>query len=92
MDEVLRSTGDAVVERLALGRGSLELALRLWNDEIVLLRAEGVTFLEDRGTWECDAIVRQPDLDELGGRGFGVVDTDGVVTLRFRATSFYPNE
>jgi hypothetical protein len=44
-----------------------------------------VTQLCDVGTWEVDAIVRVPKLDSEGLSGYGIVDTENNLTLRFAA-------
>ena len=40
----------------------LTLELVLWDESTRNLVATGVTFLEARGTWEVDALVRLSDL------------------------------
>ena len=86
MAEVLLVTGDSTVRRYTRTFDSLEVELTMWDESAKTLRAEGVTRLEDDGTHECDGVVRVPELDRLDeGLGYGIVDTDGNVTLRFRA-------
>jgi hypothetical protein len=65
----------------------LTLHLTLWDETEKIVVAHGVATLEDVGTWEAEAIVRIPDLDESaeGKKGFGVIDADDNVTLKFVA-------
>ena len=87
--EVLRATGDATLDGYRVMFDRLVLALRLWDESEQELVAEGVNLLVDEGTHEVDGIVRVPELDASDGRlGYGLIDTDGRLTLRFRAAAF----
>ena len=84
--EVVLSTPDATVRRYTRTFDSLEVELTMWDESEKTLRAEGVSCLEDDGTHECDGLIRVPELDRPDeGLGYGIVDTEGNVTLRFRA-------
>jgi hypothetical protein len=49
------------------------------------VHAEGVTRLEDDGTYECDALIRVPELEGSNeASGYGIIDVEVNVTLRFR--------
>ena len=63
MSEVLLSTGDATVGSYTVNFDKLAIEITLWNETVRRISASGVTHVEDTGTWECDAIVRLPDLD-----------------------------
>jgi hypothetical protein len=86
--EVVFPLSDATVRQYVRTSDTLRIELTLWNEEHGALRAGGVTYLEDSGTHECDALVRQPQLDaaELG-LGYAIVDVEGNATLRFRAST-----
>lgn len=83
--EVLKILSDAVVLSYERSFDRLVVSLRLWNEEAASLVVDGVTWLEDTGTWECDGVVRLSTLDTTDGYGFGIVDTDSNSTLRFVA-------
>jgi hypothetical protein len=89
---LVRAFGDAVVLSFKRTFDKLEITLRLWDESEARLVAEGVTLLEDMGTWECDGLVRYPALDGDDVQGYAVVDTDAVPTLRFaaRTVEFLP--
>ena len=49
----------------------------------------GSAAVVDEGTHEVDGIVRVPELDTSDGRqGYGLIDTEGQLTMRFRAAAF----
>jgi hypothetical protein len=85
--EVLLSLGDANLIGYVLENAALEVRIRLWDESTRFVRAEGVDLLENDGTWEVDGIVRQPQLDGDSRLGYGILDTSGNATLRFRAES-----
>lgn len=85
MAELIISTGDAHVDSYTRTFDRLELRMTMWDDSSRRVLATGVVELHDSGTWDCDGIIRIPDLDADGLQGFGIVDTDGVVTLSFSA-------
>jgi hypothetical protein len=87
--EIVRATGDAVLVGYRVEFDRVVLDLRLWDDRVEQLPALGLNLLVDDRTHEVDAIVRVPDLDSSDGRrGWGVVDSDAAVTVRFRALQF----
>ncbi len=85
--EVLLVTGDATLRRYERTFDRLTLELELWDETTKIVTATGVTQLFDTGTWEVDAIVRVAELDDddQGLMGYGIVDTEDNVTLRFAA-------
>lgn len=83
--EDVLTTGDAHVARYSRRFDELEIELVLWNEEHHLVRASGVERLHDSGTWECDGIIRYPDLDDETRLGYAIVDTEQQATLRFNA-------
>lgn len=83
--EVLRATSDATLRSYERSFDALTLELDLWDETTALITAAGVTLLVDTGTWEADAVVRVPELDGDGRLGYGIIDTEGTVTLRFAA-------
>jgi hypothetical protein len=85
MDDVLLATGDATVSSYTVRFDSLDIDLKLWDETTRRVRATGVSYLTDVGSWECDGIVRLPELDSEDGEGFGIVSTEGEATLKFRA-------
>lgn len=85
VNEIVRTTGDAYVLGYSVALGRLVIDVRYWNDEMGQIVATDLRCLTDGGTYECDAIVRVPELDSDDGRGYGVVSADGMVTLRFSA-------
>lgn len=86
MAEVVLSSPDATVRLYTRSFESLEIELTLWDETTKTRRAEGVSRLEDDGTHECDALVRVPELDgDDETLGYGIVDVERNVTLRFRA-------
>lgn len=82
---VIKAFGDAVVRRYVRTFGTLEITLQLWDGGEARLVGEGVTSLEDTGTWECAGLVRDPACDREDAKGYAVVDTDANPTLRFAA-------
>ena len=54
-----------------------------WNDDVVELVASELSHLEDAGTWEVDALVA---LQIDGDDGWGIIDTEGNVTMRILAS------
>jgi hypothetical protein len=82
--DVLLATGDATLRRYERTFDTLTLELTMWDESTKVITARGVSLLEDAGTWEVDGIVRIPALDEGARQGFGLVDTERKVTLRFR--------
>ena len=81
---IFRPLSDATLEGYERDLSqSLILRIRMWNDELLELAASDLTHLEDDGTWEVDAIVT---LKVAGGDGFGILDTEGNVTMRFLAS------
>ena len=79
----VRSLADARLEGYERDANScLRLRIRLWNDELLELAAPDLTYLVDNGTWDIDAIVH---LDVAGDEGFGILSSEGKVTLRFLA-------
>lgn len=89
MIEVLAATGDAHVVRYRRTFDTLEIEIELWNEESRMIRALGVGVLHDSGTWECDGVVRFPELDDGDLVGYAVVDTEDVATLRFNARELH---
>ncbi len=83
--EPLLPTGDATLRRYERTFDQLTLELQLWDETTKIITAFGVTKLIDVGTWEVDAIVRVPELDDGEVLGYGIVDTENNVTLRFGA-------
>jgi hypothetical protein len=83
--EQLLPTGDATLRRYERAFDELTLELQLWDETTKIIKAFGVTQLCDVGTWEVDAIVRVPELDREGLSGYGILDTENNVTLRFIA-------
>lgn len=83
MSEVVAATGDAHV--LVYRRTFDTLEIELWNEELQVIRDIGAGVLHDSGTWECDGVVRLPELDDGDLVGYAVVDTEDVATLRFNA-------
>jgi hypothetical protein len=83
--DVILSTPGATLRRYVRAFDQLTLELVLWDESTRSLVATGVTFLEDQGTWEVDALVRLSDLNLEGKRGYGIVNVEGAVTLRFVA-------
>ncbi len=81
-------TGDAHVASYTRTFDDLVVRLVLWDESVREVRFAGVGVLHDVGTWECDAIVRYPELDEPDGdrRGYAVIDTEANPTLTFSAT------
>jgi hypothetical protein len=85
-DDVILPTGDATLLRYTRSFDSLTLEFTLWDESIKSIAAQGVTFLEDRGTWEAEALIRFPSLDQPSGKkGFAIIDTDDTATLLFIA-------
>jgi len=82
---VVKTLGDAVVLSYERSFEELVVTIRLWDESTVRLIARGVGFLDDAGTWECDGVVRLESLDQAGGLGYAIVDTDAQPTLRFVA-------
>ena len=86
--EVVLATGDAHVAAYERTFDRLTVRLVLWDESDKELVATGVGSLQDTGTWECDALVRDPDFDDDDGRvGYAVIDTEGNRTLRFSASN-----
>jgi len=85
--DVVLSTPDATLRRYirAYDRLTLEFEFELWDESARILEASGVTRLEDDGTWEADALVRVPELGISGKLGYGVLNVEGSVSLRFVA-------
>jgi hypothetical protein len=83
--EPLLPTGDATLRRYERTFDQLTLELQLWDETTKIITAFGVTKLCDVGSWEVDAIVRVPEFDGEGLTGYGIVDTESNVTLRFAA-------
>ena len=78
-------TGDGHVQEYRRSFDVLDITVALWDETVTTIRAEGVGQLYDQGTWECDALVRYPVLDDGDLRGYAVIDTDGTPTLTFAA-------
>jgi hypothetical protein len=85
MTEVLAATGDAHVLAYRRTFDELEIEIETWDEELRVVRARGVVVLHDIGTWECDGVVRFPELDDGDLRGYAIVDTEDVATLTFNA-------
>ena len=84
--DVVSSLADATVRQYVRTFDTLTIELTLWNDQRGVVRAEGVTHLDDSGTHQCDALVRLPELDADGlGIGYAILNVEGKATLRFRA-------
>jgi hypothetical protein len=83
--EIVRSTGDATLSTYSRTFDTLTLHLTLWDESPLQVTAHGVQSLLDEGSWEVDGIVRLPALDHDSVFGFGLIDTEGVVTMRFAA-------
>lgn len=78
-------TGDAHVQEYSRTFDGLEIHVVLWDETVRRIRALDVGVLHDIGTWECDALVRYPSLDEGDRQGYAIIDTDGIPTLTFAA-------
>jgi hypothetical protein len=83
--EPLLPTGDATLRCYERTFDQLTIEIALWDESTKIVTAFGVTDLVDVGTWEVDAIVRVPELDGDGLSGYGIVDTEDNLTLRFAA-------
>ena len=83
--EPLLATGDATLRRYERTFERLTLELQMWDETTRVITALGVTKLVDTGTWEVDGIVRVPELDEGELFGYGIIDTEGNLTLQFTA-------
>lgn len=80
---ILQPLPDATLESYERDQtGQLTLRIRLWNDKVLEVLATGTDKVEDLGACEIDALV---SLDVNGVDGYGIVDSDGNVTLRFVA-------
>lgn len=77
--------GDATLRGYTRTGDELAIELTLWNGEVRVLRAHGVSTLADDGSWEAEALVRLPALDAGGKKGFAVLDVEDTPTLRFVA-------
>jgi hypothetical protein len=84
--ETVLATGDTTLTHYVRTFDQLRLEIQLWDETAKIVTAFGVMKLTDVGTWELDGIVRVPDLDEDGLSGYGLVDTEGTLTLQFAAT------
>jgi hypothetical protein len=82
---VVLATGDAHVLEYRRTFDALEIAIVLWDESVRRIRAEGVVEVRDTGTWECDGLIRYPDLDGEDVLGYAIVDTDDMPTLIFNA-------
>ena len=91
--DVLLATGDATLRRYVRTPDELTIELTLWNEESRSITARGVTRLEDDGTWETEALVRLPRLDDeaTGKKGYGILDVEDTPTLRFLADDVDPS-
>jgi hypothetical protein len=83
--EPLLATGDATLQRYERTFERLTLELQMWDETTKVITASGVTKLVDTGTWEVDGIVRVPEFDDGELSGYGIVDTEGNLTLQFTA-------
>lgn len=78
-------TPDATLRRYARECDRLTLEFNLWDESAQLVTVHGIARLEDEGTWEADAVVRLPELDQNGKLGYGIIDVEGKPTMRFVA-------
>lgn len=83
--EVVLSTPDSTLRTYSRAFDRLTLEFEMWDDSTKQVIAFGVTRLEDDGTWEADALVRVPELDGATTTGYGVINVEGALTLRFAA-------
>jgi hypothetical protein len=83
--EVVLATPDAALVKYSRAFDQLTLEFKMWDESPKQVNAHGVTRLEDDGTWQSDALVRVPELDAGAKHGYGIVDVESNVTLRFVA-------
>jgi hypothetical protein len=83
--EVVLSTPDSTLRTYSRAFDCLTLEFEMWDESTKQVNAFGVTRLEDDGTWEADALVRVPELDAGTKTGYGVINVEGALTLRFVA-------
>lgn len=79
------ATGDAYVKEYRRTFEELVIVVLLWDESIREIRARDLGELHDTGTYECDALVRRPELDGDGRTGYAVIDAEGNATLTFSA-------
>lgn len=81
-------TGDAHVRESTRRFDELSITVVLWDESVKTVQARGVGVSHDMGTWECDAVVRYPPLDDPDTErlGYALIDTDGTPTLTFSAS------
>ena len=83
--DVVLATGDAHVAAYERTFDRLVVRLVMWDESEKEVVATGVGRLQDAGTWECDAVVRDPSFDDDDRIGYAVIDTEGNRTLQFSA-------
>ena len=86
------NTSDANLIRYEVNESDLTLEIRCWDDATRTISATGLSFLEDTGTWECDAIVLFPDLHDDQSTGYAIIDTEDKPTLKFRVQKIDTSE
>jgi hypothetical protein len=83
--EVLQTSGDATLRGYTRTGDELRIELTLWDEQVRVLVAHGVTTLADDGSWEAEALVRFPPLDDGPKKGYAIIDVEDNPTLRFAA-------
>ena len=67
--------------------GNINFNISAWNDERFILIAKGVDYIEDTGTYQLSGITTFPELDTDTAKGYAVLDHEGDISMRFRASS-----